>query len=450
MTTFLARRRARALAPAIAQRAAHEDALSAMTAEDRAAAQLALLNAAWTESLARSPWARAVRDEIGAPEQFDDWRRVEDVAPRMDKTTLRAAIARVCARQAAETPDIRRLATGGTTAEPLSFPSFRSEARAAAADIWRGRARFGVTPASRLFLLWGHAHLFAAGLRGRLQRFRRHVADAALGYVRHSAYAVDRVALRAAGERLLRARPDYVIGYATALERLAQANADRAEAFAALGLKVVIATAEGFRSAEGRAAAARIFGAPVAMEYGAVETGPMAYETPSGFYATCLTTTRIDVDGPFEGPQARTLLATSLRPRALPLLRYAVGDLIVARDGIEPAVGFAAVVGRVNDAVSTPRGASIHSEAFTHALRDCSEIHAYQIVRGAGGVAAAIRYEADAPLSAAIAAELARRLALIDPSFGALPLEHVERIAASVAGKSPMVVDAADQTSEGR
>ena len=41
-----------------------------------------------------------------------------------------------------------------------------TEARVAELDHWLGRSRLGIEPADRLFLLWGHAHLFGSGLNG--------------------------------------------------------------------------------------------------------------------------------------------------------------------------------------------------------------------------------------------------------------------------------------------
>src|SRR4051812_31976243 len=72
---------------------------------------------------------------------------------------------------------------------------------------------------------------------------------------------------------------------------------------------------------------------------------------------------------------ARGLVFPSLYPRALPLLRYAIGDLARPLDGQAQAVtAFASVVGRCNEVISLPDGTPVHSEAFTHVIRDVSGV----------------------------------------------------------------------------
>ena len=130
---------------------------------------------------------------------------------------------------------------------------------------------------------------------------------------------------------------------------------------------------------------------------------------------------------------------TSLNVRALPLLRYAIGD-VVWPGPFDPARQFESVGGRVNDAIILSGGAPIHSEAFTHVVRDLSDIRVYQIVGHPDGGIPTMRYEADDPLSDAIVARLRDRLALIDPALRETGIERVDKIPLSVAGKHRMVV----------
>ena len=65
------------------------------------------------------------------------------------------------------------------------------------------------------------------GVAGAMRARLRELTDWMLGYERVSAYDLRPEMLRRAGDRLLRHRPDYVIGYAVALDLLAQANADQ-------------------------------------------------------------------------------------------------------------------------------------------------------------------------------------------------------------------------------
>lgn len=412
--------------------------------DDVEARQLARFNAGWAESLARSPWARATRARLALPDRFASWAEFNAKVPVQRKAQLGLDLAAA----GGEPPEpVLWRSTGGTTAEPMRFPVFPSETGVAALDIWLGRERLGVSPDDRLFLIWGHSHIFGTGLQGAIARARRRLSDMALGYVRWNAYRLAPEDLRRGAEALLRSRARYVVGYASALDRFARANLDRADAFRRLGLTAVIATAEGFPQADSRAMIEACLGCPVAMEYGAVETGPVAYERPGGgagggydvFWAHHRVEA-IDTEATFEG---REIVVTSLSPRALPLLRYAIGDL-VSVDG-EPSgglTGFQAVRGRCNEATALPDGSLIHSEAFTHVVRDAPGVRAYQIVRR-GGRLPKIRYEAARPLAAESANALAQRMALIHPALAEVELEWVTALPPSVAGKHRMVIDEA-------
>ncbi|HYE46139.1 MAG TPA: hypothetical protein VEA44_10245 [Caulobacter sp.] len=405
------------------------------------ALQLARFNAAWGESLARSPWARAQQARLGLPHTFPDWAAFERLVPVQRKPDLRLDLA---AHQTGA-GDLLWRSTGGTTAEPLRFPVFPSETRVATLDIWLGRGRLGVAPEDPLFLIWGHSHMFGTGLKGAVARARRRLSDAALGYTRWNAYQLAPEDLDRAAEALIHSRCRYVVGYASALDRFARANLGRAAEIGRLGLAAVIATAEGFPRADSREVIAACFGCPVVMEYGAVETGPMAYERPSGGYDVFWAHHRLETVGPASETGAREVVVTSLFPRAFPLLRYAIGDLVLPEGHGEAGfTGLAAVTGRCNEAVTLPDGAIIHSEAFTHAVREVPGLRAYQIVRRPDGALPLIRYEAAGPLAEEAAQALRRRLGHIAPALAGADLEWTHAIPPSLAGKHRMVVDEAD------
>ncbi len=179
------------------------------------AEQLGRLNAAWGESLARSPWAKALRARLDLPDRFPNWETFNRLTPVQRKADLRA----VLNAPVEDAPRVLRRATGGSTAEPLRFPVFSSETSVAALDLWLGRQRLGVAPNDRLFLIWGHSHLFGSGLTGGAAKLRRRLYDRALGYTRWSAYRMSAADLRRAADALVSSRARYVIGYSSALDR---------------------------------------------------------------------------------------------------------------------------------------------------------------------------------------------------------------------------------------
>ncbi len=405
----------------------------ASRADDLALRQLERLNAEWQRIRADVAY---YRDRF--PTGF---RSLEEFAERVPPTS-RDSVREHGPELASRTrrADFDRV-TGGSTSSPVRLPAWRSEVAATRADVWTGRGWYGLTPASRLFLLWGHSHLLGSGLRGWVNARRRELKDRLLGYRRFSAYDLRPEAMRRAAEALLRFRPQAMLGYSVALHRFARVNEDRAVPLQALGLGAVIGTGESFPSPDSGAALGRLFACPVAMEYGAVETGVVAHTHPSGGYRAFWRSYLLDAE---RQPSGHYLLrVTSLYPRCFPLVRYEIGDEI---DLGRPGPAFAAsvtrferVVGRSNDYVELSDGAMIHSEAFSHALRDCAGVVSFQVVRGPSGDR--IRFAAGAtPPSEAALAQVRERLRRIHPELARFGFERVEDLPRTVAGKTRMVL----------
>jgi phenylacetate-coenzyme A ligase PaaK-like adenylate-forming protein len=332
-------------------------------------------------------------------------------------------------------PDFWRM-TGGSTAKPVQLPAWSSETQHLRPETWLGRSWYGITPASRLFLIWGHAHLLGTGWRGAVRAQRAKLSDRLLGYRRFSAYDLRPERLRAAAAQLIRFRPEYLIGYSVALDRFARENEANAD-LRALGLKVVIGTAEGFPFADSESRLADLFGCPVAMEYGAVETGVIAHTRPGGGYEAFWNSCLLEIERRETGP---ALLVTTLYPRCFPLVRYEIGDAIEPEPA-EPEIGlrrFKRVIGRCNDSVTLQDGAVVHSELFSHAIRPCLDVRGYQVVQDGDDVR--IHFLSEAPLAPDSMKAILQRLGRIHPRLAAIPLLRVESLESTVAGKTRMVI----------
>jgi phenylacetate-CoA ligase len=339
--------------------------------------------------------------------------------------------------------------TGGSTSQPVQLPAWSAERRATAPDMWLARSWYGVTPADRLFMLWGHSHLLGAGWAGWKNRLRRQVSDRLLGYRRFSAYNLEDARMRQAATELLRFRPDYVLGYSVALDAFARANRARASELRGLGLKVIVATAEAFPFDDSAALVAEVFGAPVAMEYGTVETDAIAHTMPvtaapalsMGDYAVLWRS--YVVEALERGPRGGYVLrVTSLYPRAFPLIRYELGD----EGELEPhAAGAAAglerfrrLLGRSNDFVQLDDGSRIHSEAITHCVRGVEHVTGYQLLQSQSRLV--LRLTVSAPLDDEALRALHQRFVRVHPAFASLRVEIADRLEQTIAGKTPMVI----------
>jgi phenylacetate-CoA ligase len=343
-----------------------------------AAAQLEALNARWQEATQAIERYRALVAGGAAPPRFASLEEYFATVPPLTK----AMIQQGGVSRTSPPPELFRI-TGGSTAQPMQMPAYQSEYRHSYLDPWLGRSWLGIQPSDRMFLFWGHAHLLGSGWRGRLNAAVRIAKDWVQGYERVSCYDLSEARLRAVGERLLASRAAFVLGYSHALDALARANRDRAEAFARKRFKGVIAAAEAMPMDDSVAVIESTFGARVAMEYGSVETNLIAHSAPDGLYHVFWDQYLLECDPKAGDADVHEVLVTSLYPRCTPLFRYRIGDRFALgggrRDG--PSVlTFGGVLGRSNQYVQTPYGVPLHSEVVSHIVRDNPQVAAYQFV----------------------------------------------------------------------
>jgi len=432
--TWVGRIRERRYAQAVAERAAAYAEESDSGA--RASLQLGLLNAEWTRVLRTVPHYARLAAAGTLPRSFASLDAFVRLVPPTTRHDVQASLADRTSSGAP--PDFKRI-TGGSTSEPVQLPAWSSEQAFTRADTWWARGWYRITPGSRLFLLWGHSHLLGTGFPGWIRARRMEWSDRLLGYYRHSAYDMRPERLRDGARALIRFRPDYMIGYSVALARFAAANGSLRDELRSLGLRAVIGAAEAFPPGDAMRQLEDLFGCPVGMEYGSVETGLMGHSHPRSGYRVFWRSYLLDAER--HGDVWR-LKVTSLYPRAFPLIRYDIGDEVELAAGTpDTAIGLARierVVGRCNDTVVLADGSVTHSEVFTHVVRPCSEIRAYQIVQRDGAIR--IDYLAEAPLSQEAAAGVRERLRKIHPDLERIPLTRVPDLKRTIAGKTRMVV----------
>jgi phenylacetate-CoA ligase len=399
--------------------------------------QLKQFNRQWRDMCQHVPYVRRLQQQHQLPPQFASWRQFQERVPVMERQTVQAYGDDMISR--ARTPWQWR-STGGSTAEPLRIPVWRSESVLASHDIWYGRSWFGITRADPLFLIWGHSHGLGQGISGLYHRVKRRLQDTMLGYYRWSAYDSSPPSLRQAARAMLAWQPAYLIAYATILDRFARVNHHLQPAFHQLGLKAAFATAESFPHNNSAQAIATTLGCPVAMEYGTVETGPIAQQRPDGRYTVFWRHYVMEGYKSDLLPGMYEIFLTSLFPRCMPLIRYKLGDFLAARpDAANCIREFDAVLGRSHDLVVLPQGAVIHSEALTHAIKDTPAIIGYQVAQPRPGDIT-LCYLAERRLTADEMAEIRRRLRRIHTELAQIRIERVEMLTQTRAGKMRCVL----------
>lgn len=271
--------------------------------------------------------------------------------------------------------------TGGATGEPLHFRTMAGESDTVAMNKWIGWARMGIYPDSRCFVLWGHRHFYGQTFTGNLRFAWRQFKDWMTNNLRADATDLSKKTLDKDVERLIRFRPECVIAYSASLLALVRSCKEYCKRCRSIGVKAVICTA-GPLTREERDEIGSFFNAPVGMEYGSMEGGVMAYQTPmtEDRYEVFDKTHIIHaVPEPVSGNSQ--VLVTKLYPGYLPLIRYKIGDYILGEnvDNVGTVRGFREVYGRTGDEVDMGNGIKFHGQSFMTCAEGFDKIIAYQI-----------------------------------------------------------------------
>ena len=290
---------------------------------------------------------------------LDDLRRF----PVLTKADIRAAGNRLHSETFRDRP-VTSKTTSGSTGVPLTIvvdDEAMAWKRAATirSDQWSGW-RLG-QPVARL---WGHGLAERGTWKARL---RRHLVDREC-YL--NTLGIDRAGLRAFADHLIRRPPGLLFGHAHSLYLLAAfARKYCPGAIRPAGVVSAAMTLHAWQ----RCVIEEAFGRPVTNRYGCEETSLIACEceehrglhlNADGVYAEVVPDDRLDA-----GPGAGRLLLTDLTNRAMPLVRYQVGDVVVPTDR-RCACGrglplIERVVGREADYVLTPGGTLISGISLT-------------------------------------------------------------------------------------
>lgn len=297
-------------------------------------------------------------------------RGIEDLPrlPVVDKRVLQAADIAARLSSACARPTLIERRTSGSTGRPMTLLRDRPFERHQKLVFLRALLATGLRPWHRLLLLSDSSDddRPGGGDRRGLPGWR---------YVASEAPAESLL------EALLTHRPHAVYGFLTPLRQLAQLLRRHGRP---VGLRAVITTAETLDGAT-RAWLADSFQAEVFDLYGCTEVGPVAWECRAhlGYHVAADT---VIVECQDAGTGSGPVLLTSLDLRAMPLIRYAVGDLAVpAGPGACPCgcrlPRLARLEGRLVDCVQRPAGGLLSPYHLTLALEDVAGLERFQIVQ---------------------------------------------------------------------
>lgn len=338
------------------------------------AIQLARFNATWSWCQGERAFYRHWKTANSLPEQIADLSEL-DSFPQLTKTDIRENEDLIFA----ESSRGSTYTTGGSTAEPTLFPRDPAERAEQYADNYVGRAWWGIGPTDRRVLVWGHSHLYGTGLRSVVSRADRGVRDRLTNTLRLDGYRISEADARDHLDAILRFKPTNVVGYSSALHRIALAASvrDRAE-LASLRLRGVVATAETLTANEAETISS-VFGCPVIIEYGAAEAGVLAVSRETTWNIEVLWNSHI-----LRQPDERGAVISTLKARRFPLINFSLGDEVLPAAVSESGSIFALtrINGRINESVSlrqiTGGTRAVSALQITHILKGHDATRAVQ------------------------------------------------------------------------
>lgn len=289
--------------------------------------------------------------------------------PMLDKATIRTEGAQMRAETGGRA---WRETTSGSTGTPFTFLVDAPMLSSFRAAKYRGHGWFGLRIGDREGRFYG----LPMDPNGRRRERRK---DWLLNRRRHSVFDMTDGALAVTVEGLRAFRPSYLYGYASAVHRFAS-FVHRHRPGALEGLRAVISTSEVLLP-EHRTEIARAFDCPVANEYGASETGILAFECPEGAMHVAAENVLLEIvddsGRSVEPTSVGHVVVTELHNRAMPLIRYRLGDL--ARWRLTPCTcgrglpSLDVIEGRTNDMVRTSDGRIANGLIFYYISRNVLE-----------------------------------------------------------------------------
>lgn len=313
----------------------------------------------------------------------DPWAALRAV-PILTKAAFQRAPAQYCNTQydpAQRIPNV----TGGSTGEPVRFYMDRYTVEHYEAARWRGLSWYGITPGSRSVMLWGNPielhknQQFTSRCKDRLLKNRAILSAYDLSTDKTAYYV----------RFLNRYRPEYLYGYATALDAFAQLLEPVRDQLR-VQLKAVVSTSETLDDAQ-RARLKAVFGCTVVVEYGARDAGILAYECPHGHLHLSAENVLMEIVDPITWQpvapgQSGLVVTTDLHNLAMPRLRYLLGDTATLSPEASCPCGVTlpmlhSLDGREDALFLLPNGKLVHGHVANQLVRKYSAIRQFQLVQ---------------------------------------------------------------------
>lgn len=332
--------------------------------------------------------------------------------------------------------------TGGSTGQPVTVLKDRQALAMEMAASWLGYGWFGVAPGDRAVRFWGDPFTWK-------RRLRYVAADFAMNRLRMSAFAFTDADLERYWQRCIDFAPDYFYGYASMLAGFGRYVQTAGYDGRRLRLKVIISTSEVLGGPQ-RALLEEVFGCPVQDEYGCGEVGPVAYSCVHRRLHVMSGNVVLEVLRGDRSPagigEPGELVITDLHNRAMPLVRYRVGDFGAWGTPCSCGLPFPTlerIYGREYDFVRGIDGRRFHGEFFLYIFEELQNagypLDQFQVVQTHSD-RLRIDVVTTQPISDELRSRLMSRVEQHLPQM-ALELRRVADIKRAASGKMRLIIN---------
>lgn len=216
--------------------------------------------------------------------------------------------------------------TGGSTGEPLKFYMDRDNVEYYEAARFRGLSWYGITNGSRSVMVWGNPLEMNKNQEDKYKQREKLLKNR----IMIPAYNMKPDMIDSYVELINSYKPEYIYGYSSILDAMAQMMLDKGLKLN-IKLKAVVSTSETLTDQQ-REHIAKAFYCKVVNEYGARDAGILGYECPCGEMHVIEENAIIEVLDPktlepLKDGESGLLAITDITNFAMPRLRYILGDV---------------------------------------------------------------------------------------------------------------------------
>lgn len=356
--------------------------------------------------------------------------------PLLDKSTLRDRPMELVASGGRR--PFEKKTTSGSTGQPVTVWKDRAALARERAATWRAYAWAGIPVAAPQALLWGRALT-------RKGRFRAALLDFVANRRRLPMFGVTEESFEHYYSGLLRFRPIYLYGYVSAIKAFVEFLELSGKSLPT-SVRALITTSE-LLDGTTRAFLEGRTGLLVFNEYGCGEVGSIAHDCEMGKLHIMSDNLALEcIPSPDLPDGLGELVVTDLFNRAMPLVRYRLGDLGKLSAGScecgRPYPVLERIVGRAYDMIHDLDGRTFHPEAvlyvFEQLRRTGIQLPPYQAIQSEVGYLSVLVQSRD-PIRPNDSRAIAEGLRSAFGGRMKVEIAHVDTLAREPSGKLRVV-----------